>query len=231
MRTIHLLRSLGYAVVFYIGSIVPVVAAAVLMPWGQKPVIALTHIWADFHYFCARWIAGSRLVVEGEVPQGVFIVAIKHETFFETFEILRLLDNPAIVFKAELARVPLWGQVALAYGVIPVEREAGAAALRTMLAAARAAVAAGRSVAIFPEGTRVPHGKRPALRPGIAGLYKTLKLPILPIAVDSGRIWGWKSFVKRPGTITMRVGELIPTGLSRDEVEARVHAAINVLNV
>lgn len=230
MIVVHALRSAAYALAFYIGSIPLVLSAAIMMPFGPRPVIAITRVWAAFHSFCARWLAGTRVVVEGQVPTGVVIYAVKHETFLETFEILRLLDAPAVVFKAELQRVPVWGRVALAYGVIPVAREAGASALRTMLVAARAAIAAGRSVVIFPEGTRIRHGECPPLRPGIAGLYKVLNLPIVPIAVDSGRIWGWKAFVKRPGVVTFRIGAPIPTGLAREEVEARVHVAINVLN-
>ena len=109
-------------------------------------------------------------------------------------------------------------------------REAGASALRRMLTAARQAVAEGRPVIIFPEGTRTRHGERPALRPGIAGLYKALNLPIVPVAVDTGKLWTYKGFLKRPGTITFRVGETIPVGLPREEVEVRIHTAINALN-
>lgn len=101
--------------------------------------------------------------------------------------------------------------------------------LRAMMKAAAAAAAAGRPVVIFPEGTRVARGTRPALAAGFAGLYKMLKLPVVPIALDTGAAWP-KAFIKYPGTVTLRVGEVIPPGLPRDDVEARVHAAINALN-
>jgi 1-acyl-sn-glycerol-3-phosphate acyltransferase len=81
---------------------------------------------------------------------------------------------------------------------------------------------------IFPEGTRVPHGSKPSLQAGFAGLYKLLGLPVVPIAVDSGLTY--HRVIKRPGRITYKVGETIPAGLPREEVEARVHAAINALN-
>jgi 1-acyl-sn-glycerol-3-phosphate acyltransferase len=90
------------------------------------------------------------------------------------------------VLKRELADLPGWGAVARAYGVIPVDRDGGAAALRRMLSAAKAAVAAGRPILIFPEGTRVPPGQQPALQPGFAGLYKSLGIPVVPVALDSG---------------------------------------------
>jgi len=85
-------------------------------------------------------------------------------------------------------------------------------------------------VVIFPEGTRVPVGEAPALRPGFAGLYRALGLPVVPVAVDSGRLWG-RGFIHRSGTVIVKVGDTIPAGLDRKAVEGRVHAAINALDL
>jgi 1-acyl-sn-glycerol-3-phosphate acyltransferase len=98
-----------------------------------------------------------------------------------------------------------------------------------MMVEAKRAVAGGRPVIIFPEGTRVPVGQAPPLQSGFAGLYRVLGLPVVPVALDSGRLWP-RGFVKHAGTIHVRVGEIIPPGLKRDDIEARVHRAINVLN-
>ena len=136
----------------------------------------------------------------------------------------------AIGGNKELVVMVGWGYAARANGVIPVDREAGAAAMRRMIAAARAAKTSNRPVVLFPEGTRVPHGERPALRAGLAGLYKVLDLPVIPIALDSGKVWPRGGLIRKPGVVTMKVGETIPAGLPREEIEARVHAAINVLN-
>ena len=83
---------------------------------------------------------------------------------------------------------------------------------------------------IFPEGTRVAPGERPDLRPGIAGLYKTLGLPVYPVALNTGRLWPKGKFLRHPGVVTVQVGEPIPPGLPREDIEARIHTAINVLN-
>ena len=174
-------------------------------------------------------LLGVKSQVEGRLPTGAVLVAAKHQSMFETIDFLLLLDRPAVVLKRELADMPGWGRIAREYGVIPVDREGGAAALRRMLKAAQAAVAAGRPILIFPEGTRVPVGERPELQPGFAGLYKSLGIPVVPVALDSGRLWPRHSFAKKPGVVTIQVGDAIPPGLPRKEMEARVHAAINAL--
>jgi 1-acyl-sn-glycerol-3-phosphate acyltransferase len=74
----------------------------------------------------------------------------------------------------------------------------------------------------------VPYGASPELRPGFAGLYRALGLPVVPVAHDVGRLWH-KGFIKRRCTVHFKVGETIPPGLKRAEVEARVQAAINSL--
>jgi 1-acyl-sn-glycerol-3-phosphate acyltransferase len=129
--------------------------------------------------------------------------------------------------KAELMRIPVWGWIARRHGSIPVERDGSASALRAMMRAAEAAIAEAREIVIFPEGTRVPVGEAPALKPGVSGLYRLLKLPVVPVALDSGRLWPRRGFLKRPGTITLRFGAPIPPGLPRADFEARLHAAIN----
>ncbi len=224
------IRSIVYAFAFYLGSAVYVIAAAAAAPIMPGMALSVPRAWARYQGWLARVVLGNPLAIRGTLPTGVVLIAMKHESFYESFATLRLFAAPAVVVKAELLDIPLWGRVALAHGVIPVARETGAAALRTMLKAAKTAIAAGRPIVIFPEGTRIPHGECATLRPGIAGLYKALGLPIVPIAVDSGRLWGWKQFWKRPGTITFLVGETIPVGLPRDEVEQRVVEAINALN-
>jgi len=224
-----LIRSLLFALLFYPGTLVYVLTVIAVSPFGDRPVQATVHGWSNFHHFIVRHVLGIRFAVEGQVPEGAFLIAFKHEAMVETIEALRFARKPVVVMKRELTTIPLFGWVTRRYGVIGVDREAGAKALRNMLAEAKQAIAQGRPVTIFPEGTRVPHGQRPELRAGFAGLYRALGLPVVPVAHDSGRLWG-RGLVKKSGVIRVCVGEVIPAGLKRDEIEARVHAAINVLN-
>ena len=223
------LRSVLFALIFYAGTVVAVLSAFPLVPCGDRVLRRHAMLWGGFHRWCARALLGIRTRVEGNVPSGACLFAAKHQSMFETLDLLVIIEDPAVVLKRELADLPLFGQVAKRAGVIPVDRSGSAKALRRMMRAALAARDAGRSVLIFPEGTRVAPGEQPPLQPGFAGLYKMLKVPVVPIALDSGRLWGRNSFLKRPGIITMRFGEPIPPGLPRAEIEARVHAAINAL--
>lgn len=223
------LRSLLFALVFYAGTAFCVLRA---LPSARNDsrVRANTLRWARFHRWCCRTILRIENRIEGEVPKGAILAAAKHQSMYETIELVLILDQPAIVLKRELADIPLWGHIAQSYGTIPVTREGSATALRAMLRAAKNAIARNRPILIFPEGTRVAPGERPPLKSGFAGLYSQLRLPVSPIAIDSGKLWPRNSFLKWPGTVTFRFGEIIPPGLSRAEAEARVHAAINALD-
>jgi 1-acyl-sn-glycerol-3-phosphate acyltransferase len=221
-------RSLIYYPLFYGISLVLVIIAALSIPFGRGPLLWAVQNWSGWHRWCVTNLLGVRIVIEGEVPDGPVLIAIKHESFFEAIDAPTLLKWPSVFAKRELFDLPFWGRSASAYGLIPVARDEGARALRKMVASAREKVEEGRPLVIFPEGTRVPHGTRPPLQAGFAGLYKLLGLPVVPVAVDSGEIY--HRLWKRSGTITYRFGETIPPGLPRAEAEARVHAAINALN-
>ncbi|HET8749999.1 MAG TPA: lysophospholipid acyltransferase family protein [Sphingomicrobium sp.] len=221
-------RSLLYAAIFYSLTVLWVLLGLIASPLGRQPTLAVVLSWVDVHHWLCTHILGIRIRVEGAIPPGSHLIAVKHESMLETLEMVRLSNLPVIVMKQELADIPLFGLMTRRYGVIPVVRSAGAKALRAMLVGGRQAIANGRSVIIYPEGTRVRVGESPPLKSGFAALYRALDLPVAPVAVDSGRLWG-RGFVHRSGTVTFRIGETIPAGLNRRDIEARVHAAINVL--
>jgi 1-acyl-sn-glycerol-3-phosphate acyltransferase len=223
-------RSLLYAAIFYPATALWVAAGVVASLFGRKPMLGVVLSWVDLNHWLARNVLGIRTRVEGAIPPGPYLIAVKHQSMFETTELVRLSKLPVIVIKHELADIPVFGWLTRRYGVIAVERSAGAKALRALVEQGKEALAAGRPVMIYPEGTRVRVGQTPPLKSGFAALYKALGLPVVPVAVDSGRLWG-RGLTQRSGTVTIKVGETIPPGLQRDEIEARVHAAINALEL
>ena len=223
-----LLRSLLFVLLFYPGTLFYVLSVIAVSPIGDRPVQAVVHGWSRYHHWLVRHVLRIRIQWDGAIPDGPYLIAVKHQSMMEAVDTLHFARTPVVVMKRELTVIPLFGWVTRRYGVIGVDRNAGAAALRVMMNEARAAIAGGRPVIIFPEGTRVPFGASPPLQSGFAGLYRALGLPVVPVAHDVGRLWH-KGFVKRSGTVHFKVGEIIPAGLKRDEVESRVHAAINAL--
>ena len=222
------LRSLLYAAIFYPMTLLWVLAGITASLFGLRPTLAVVLSWTDVHHWLARRVLGIRTHIEGEIPPGPHLIAVKHQSMLETLEMVRITHLSVIVIKKELADIPLFGWLTRRYGVIPVERSAGAKALRALVEEGRQAVASGRSVIIYPEGTRVRVGEAPKLRSGFAALYRALDLPVVPVATDSGRIWG-RGFIHGSGVVTFKIGETIPRGLKRDEIERRVHSAINAL--
>ncbi len=222
------LRSIAFAIFFYGLSVPIVLGAPVAALFGRRFLRAYCMGWARFGVWSARHIVGIRMAMEGQRAAGPALYAAKHQAMFETMALAVMLGAPAIVMKRELARIPLWGWSAQRYGVIVIDRAGSATALRRMMREAQAALSEGRSILIFPEGTRVAPGEAPPLRSGFAGLYRALKLPVVPIALDSGKVWP-RTGPKRAGTVTVRFGAPVAPGLPRDAAEAIVHRGINAL--
>ncbi len=227
-KVLSIPRSIAFYIAFYGGSVLFVIGTLLTMSVHRPLFRAIVRGWSGWHRLCARVLLGIRVELEGANFKPGVLYAIRHEAFFEAIDMPWLFQLPVVFAKAELLAIPGWGRAGRSYGLIGVEREAGAKALRTMLSEARRLIAEDRPLIIFPEGTRTPHGTPGKLQAGFAGIYKLLRLPVIPVAVDSGplyhRLW------KQSGTIRYRFAEEIPAGLPREEIEARVEAAINALN-
>jgi 1-acyl-sn-glycerol-3-phosphate acyltransferase len=224
------LRSLLYVAIFYPATAIWVLVGVPGSLFGRRATHAVVLSWVELHHWLVEHVLGIHIRVDGRIPAGQTLIAVKHQSMLETMEMVRLTHLPVIVIKKELADIPLFGWMTRFYGVIAVERTAGAKALRALVEEGRRAIDTGRPVVIYPEGTRVRVGEQPPLRSGFAALYRALGLPVVPVAVDSGRLWG-RGFTHRSGTVTIKIGEPIPAGLDRKSVEARVYAAINALDL
>lgn len=174
-------------------------------------------LWVRLTLLGLRLICGleSRLEGQKHLPQGAGLVAAKHQSAWDTLIFALLLPAPAMVLKRELLHVPFFGWYLRHLNMIAIDRRRGAAALQDMLRQARARLAEGRQIVIFPEGTRTAPGVVGRYQSGIAALYKALAVPVTPVALNSGRYWGRRAFNKRPGTIRLQALPPIPAGLER----------------
>jgi 1-acyl-sn-glycerol-3-phosphate acyltransferase len=229
-------RSYLFNLVYYVVSTVMVLLSLPVFAFGSREAGAwVIRTWARTGTFLLRVLAGTKLEIRGleNLPPGGAIIAAKHQSMFETFALFPRLPKPTYVMKHELAKIPLWGWYATRAGMITVERDQGTAALRRLVADVGAAVAAGRQVVIFPEGTRRPPGASPDYKGGIAHLYRMTGAPVVPAALNSGLFWPRRHLLRYPGTIVIEFLPVIPPGLTSraflERLEADIESASNRL--
>lgn len=212
------LRSLAFNVGWYIGTAVIAVAGMPMLLLPRRAVVAWAQLWIRFCLWWLRLTIGldHRLCGLENLPAGPVIVASKHQSSWETLAYTLLFPHAATVMKRELVYIPIVGWAMARAGNIAVERGDGARALRGLVRHAKAVIAEGRSILIFPEGTRVAVGAERPYQVGAAALYRQLGVPVVPVALNSGLFWGRRRFVKRPGRITVEVLPAIPPGLDRE---------------
>ena len=180
--------------------------------------------WCGLSLWGLKVFAGLDYEVRGQIPAHGALVAAKHMSMWDTIALFHLLGAPAIILKHELFNVPFYGWYTKKIGMIGIDREGKAAALRNMAAASRDAIAKGRSLLIFPEGTRKKPGDAPDYKPGVAALYSQLGKECVPVALNSGLYW--TGFIKRPGTIVIAFLPPIAPGLRSREFMAALEASI-----
>jgi len=220
------LRSLAFNIVLF-GVGIGLGLWSRVVPTGPIYVTRMGQLWSRISLRALKILCNIQIEIEGRefLPQsGPALIAAQHQSAFDIFLWLTLLPEPAYVLKQELVRIPVLGATLPKAGFIAVDRDGGARSLRKMVADCRKAVAAGRQIVIFPEGTRVAPGERGVIQPGIVALSRALKLPVIAAATNSGRCWGKRAFKKYPGTITVRLYPPAPEAAQRDDlVEELAH--------
>jgi len=220
------LRSLIFNILFYGVTVVLALAVlpSLLMP--AAVIRAAARLWGWITVQTLR-IAGGMHRLSGELHLDQQVIyAAKHQSAWETVVLALILHTPVVVLKRELLRLPLLGWYFQKAGCIAVDRAAGMKALRRLREDAVAAAAAGRSILIFPQGTRAAPGASLKYEIGIFALYEATGLPVVPIALNSGHVWGRKSWLKRPGRIEVEFLPPIAPGLSRRDFMARLEGDI-----
>lgn len=222
------LRSALFNVLFYGFLIVLMVAGLPAMPFGRHPVLRLANLWGRGSLWLLRVVCGTRVVFRGRenIPAGPCILASKHQSFLEIVALCSLFPDFSFVFKRELTRIPLFGWYLSASRQISVDRTQGRAALTEVSRRSVAVLAEGRTLFIFPEGTRRPPDAAPDYKSGIAFVYSETGASCLPVAINSGLFWPRRSFRRRPGLAVIEFLPLIPPGLPRQVFQARMRDGI-----
>jgi 1-acyl-sn-glycerol-3-phosphate acyltransferase len=212
-----LLRSTLFNILFFVVSLVMTLLATAVRVVAPDRVLDAAILWARCLVISARIVCGIRLDVRGldHIPDGAALIASRHQSAFDTFVWLTLLPRCCYVFKKELRRIPLFGPLISAAGMIAVDRDGGGRAIRELLREADRALGEQRQIVIFPEGTRGEPGGPVVLQAGIAAVAFHTRLPVIPVSIDSGLYWGRKAYRKRPGTVRIVVGQPIPPQINR----------------
>ncbi|WP_333794712.1 lysophospholipid acyltransferase family protein [Hyphomicrobium sp.] len=217
-----LLRSLLFTLAFYVTTALFLVLGSWLLLGPRSWAMAGLRTHAIVSVWLLKMIAGTKLEVRGreKLPGGAVLVVSKHQSAWDTFGLVPLFRDPAIVLKDELKWIPFYGWFCVKFEHILVKRDKAARALKAMIADAQQRAGQGREIVIFPEGTRQAPGAPPDYKPGYVALYEALGLPCVPLALNSGLFWPRRSLLRLPGTIIVEFLDPIQPGLSRKEFRA-----------
>jgi len=218
------LRSLAFTILFYIWFTVSAVTAALISLAAPGRLAAFAAFWSRTWLAMYRRICGVGYEVRGRehIPRGGCVIAMKHQSVWDTCAMFAVFECPVYVLKSELMRIPFFGWALKRLGCIPVKRGTGKSALDTMVRGTRIALEHGKQVVIFPEGTRTRVGQPASYKTGISHLYTALEVPCVPAALNSGLLWPRRSFLRPPGVITVEILPMIPAGLDRKEMFERL---------
>ena len=230
-----LVRSLIFIAAYYLYSLL---VALLMIPLFLAPRAWVTHVLTWYgagSTLLLRWICNIKVEIRGRehLPKGAVLIAAKHQCMFDVFGGFAFLPDACFVTKKELMVIPFLGWYARKGGMIVVDREGGASALKRLVADARDRFTDARQLVIFAEGTRKAPGAEPDYKPGIAALYRELNMPVTPMALNTGVHWPAHGVMRYPGAIVFEFLPPIPPGLKRGEfrreMETRIEAATNAL--
>ncbi len=223
-----MLRSLIYAAAFYIVTGVMLVGLSWLLLAPRSWAMAGLKLHARIALWLLQTIVGTKMEVRGRenLPDGPVLVVSKHQSTWDTFALIPLFSDPAIVLKDELKWIPFYGWFCIKFRHILVRRDKASMALKALVADAKERVSEGRQILIFPEGTRTAPGAAPDYKPGYLALYDALSVPAVPLALNSGLFWPRRKLIRRPGTIVVSFLPPVPPGLPRKVARAQIEDAI-----
>ncbi|HXA46494.1 MAG TPA: lysophospholipid acyltransferase family protein, partial [Burkholderiaceae bacterium] len=225
-RTALVLRSILFFAIMVAVTIPWAIVCFIAAPLPYTQRYFITSRWNVFIIWLAKVLCGIRYQIKGyeNFPDAPVIVLSKHQSAWETIFLLCQLPRPLVfVFKRELLYVPFFGWALGLLRMIPIDRSKGKDAFAHVVVQGRKRLADGQWVIMFPEGTRIPVGQTGKYKGGGARLAVETNTVVVPIALNSGECWGKNSFVKKPGLVTVSIGQPIsPDGLNPVELMQKV---------
>jgi len=208
-------RSLAFNVLFFLWTTIVVIIGLPALFGDRRYVHNAARRWGKGTNFLLEHVVGISVEFRGRdyLRGGPHLIACKHQSLWETAMIETLVPDCTIILKRELMWIPLFGQLLLFSDMIGINRKSGKKVFTQIVEGARDRLGKGRSVWIFPEGTRRNPGDPPQYKYGVYALYHALNRPIIPVALNSGYFWGRRSFIKKPGKIILEVLPPILPGL------------------
>lgn len=218
------IRSVIFWIFFYLSTIILVSLYFSVALFIKRKSLAddCAKLWSRAIMWSLRSIHGINYKIIGrdKLPQNPCIIACQHQSAWETIVFHLLCRHPAYIYKKELLKVPFYGWFVKRMTGVNVNRQGGASALKDLIKQTKNILQKGHNIVIFPQGTRVPAGASREQYPyqvGIAALYLACNVPVVPVALNSGSLWGKSMLIKKSGTITMEFLEPIQPGLKKDE--------------
>ncbi len=221
-------RSIVFNILFYVTLFVLMVVGLPAMLGGRRGVFVMANAWRVTAVWLLETICGLKVEYRGieNVPPGAVLIAAKHQSFLETFALLKYAPDFAIILKKQLTYIPFFGLYLIVSRQIAIDRTRGRQALQQIIDASRVVFAAGRQVFIYPEGTRRPPGAPPKYKTGVTAIYAGAGVPCLPVALNTGLYWRRRGFLRRPGVAVIEYLPPIEPGLDRNAFAARLQEAI-----
>ena len=229
-------RSIVFNLLFYLTLVILMIFGSPAMLGGRRGIFALANVWRATSVWLLETICGLRIEYRGieNIPAGGVLIAAKHQSFLETFALLKYAPDFAIILKRQLTYIPFFGLYLIVSKQIAIDRARGRRALQQIEEASRPVLAAGRQIFIYPEGTRRPPGAPARYKPGVAAIYAANAAPCLPVAVNTGLFWRRRGFLRRPGIAVIEYLPPILPGLGREAFAVRlqneIEAACDRLN-
>ncbi len=234
-RLVLVVRSLIFTAFLYLWIAVAAVLFSPALLGDDRFAMHVVRLWARGVRAGLALICGVKLEFRGleHAPTGPALIAAKHQGMLDVIAPFLFLEQPCFVLKKELMILPFFGWFAWKTRMIAVNREGHAAALKKLVIDARARVADGRQILIFPEGTRTAPGAQADYKPGVAALYRDIDAPCFLLATNSGAYWPAHGFIRYPGVVVFEFLPPIPAGMKRPafmaELEGRIEAGSRAL--